>query len=86
MLKKPSHPGEILKLEFLEPLGLSEGALAKRLGVPRTRIGRLVKGVTSVTPDTAFRLARFFGFNATVLAEYANQPRHCECKHRCQQY
>lgn len=61
ILKKPSHPGEILKFELLEPLGLSEGALAKRLGVPRTRIERLVKGVTSVTPDTAFRLARFFG-------------------------
>ena len=61
MLKKPSHPGEILKFEFLEPLELSEGVLARRLGVPRTRIERLVKGTTSVTPDTAFRLARFFG-------------------------
>lgn len=61
ILKKPNHPGEILKFEFLEPLGLSEGGLARRLGVPRTRIERLVKGATSVTPDTAFRLARFFG-------------------------
>ncbi len=61
ILKKPSHPGEILKFEFLEPLRLSEGELAKRLDVPRTRIERLVKGATSITPDTAFRLARFFG-------------------------
>ncbi|MCY3852228.1 MAG: HigA family addiction module antitoxin [Gammaproteobacteria bacterium] len=61
ILKKPRHPGEILKFEFLEPLRLSGGALAKRLGVPRTRIERLVKGTTPVTPDTAFRLARFFG-------------------------
>ncbi|MCY4610209.1 MAG: HigA family addiction module antitoxin [Gammaproteobacteria bacterium] len=60
-LKRPNHPGEILKFEFLEPLGFSEGELAKRLGVPRTRVERLVKGVTSLTPDTAFRLARFFG-------------------------
>lgn len=60
LLKKPSHPGEILKFEFLEPLGLSEGALAKRLGVPCTRIERLVKGMTSVTPNMAFRLARLF--------------------------
>lgn len=58
LLKKPSHPGEILKFEFLEPLGLSEGALAKRLGVPCTRIERLVKGMTSVTPNMAFLLAR----------------------------
>ncbi len=61
ILKRPSHPGEILKSEFLGPLGLSGGALARCLGVPRTRIERLVKGTTSVTPDTAFRLARFFG-------------------------
>lgn len=61
LLKKPSHPGEILKLEFLEPLGLSEGGLAKHLGVPRTRVERLVKGATPITPDTAFRLAQFFG-------------------------
>ena len=56
-VKKPSHPGEILKFEFLEPFGFSEGELAKRLEVPRPRIERLVKGVTSITPDTAFRLA-----------------------------
>ena len=60
-LKRPSHPGEILRFEFLEPLGFSKGELARRLGVPRTRIERLVKGITSITPDTAFRLARFFG-------------------------
>ena len=61
LLKNPNHPGEILKLEFLDPLGITEGELARRLGVPRTRIERLVKGITSMTLDTAFRLARFFG-------------------------
>ncbi|WP_022730031.1 HigA family addiction module antitoxin [Fodinicurvata sediminis] len=56
----PVHPGEILREEYLVPLALSAGALAKRLGVPRTRIERLVKQETPVTPDTALRLARFF--------------------------
>ncbi|MGV0911651.1 HigA family addiction module antitoxin [Martelella sp. FOR1707] len=55
------HPGEILDEEFLKPLNMSAGALAKRLGVPRTRIERLVKGETSLTADTALRLSAFFG-------------------------
>jgi addiction module HigA family antidote len=57
----PIHPGEILREEFLAPLGLSAGALARRIHVPRTRIERLVAGQTAVTPDTALRLARIFG-------------------------
>jgi addiction module HigA family antidote len=57
----PIHPGEILREEYLKPLALSAGALAKRLGVPRTRIERLVAEETSVTIDTALRLGRFFG-------------------------
>ena len=60
-MTNPNHPGDILKHEFLAPLAMSEGQLAKRLGVPRTRIERLTKEVTGVTPDTAFRLAKFFG-------------------------
>jgi len=56
----PVHPGEILREEYLTPLDLSAGALAKRLGVPRTRIERLVKEETPITPDTALRLAKFF--------------------------
>lgn len=56
----PVHPGEILRDEFLEPLGLSAGALARLLNVPRTRIERLVAEQTSLTPDTALRLARYF--------------------------
>lgn len=57
----PIHPGEILREEFLAPLGLSAGALARKIHVPRTRIERLVAGQTAVTPDTALRLARIFG-------------------------
>jgi addiction module HigA family antidote len=57
----PVHPGEILREEYLVPLELSAGALAKKLNVPRTRIERLVTEQTAVTPDTALRLAKFFG-------------------------
>jgi addiction module HigA family antidote len=60
----PLHPGEILREEFLAPLHLSAGALARRLGVPRTRIERLVAERTALTPDTALRLARAFGTSA----------------------
>ena len=57
----PLHPGEILREEFLQPLGLKPYTVAKRLGVPRTRIERLAAERTPVTPDTALRLAKFFG-------------------------
>lgn len=61
VVKNPSHPGEVLKELYMEPIGLSTGQLAKRLGVPRTRIERLVRNDTAMTPDTAIRLARAFG-------------------------
>jgi antitoxin HigA-1 len=60
LLEAPLHPGEVLKELYLDPLGLSAIALAARLNVPRTRIERLIKGTTSITPDTALRLARAF--------------------------
>ena len=60
-MKNPSHPGEVLAELYLKPLDMSAITLAKRLNVPRTRIERLVKGETSLTVDTAMRLARFFG-------------------------
>lgn len=56
----PVHPGEILREEYLIPLGMSAGALAKHLNVPRTRIERLATEHTALTPDTALRLAKFF--------------------------
>ncbi len=61
ILANPVHPGEILKEEFLNPFGLSAGKLAKALNLPRTRIERLVSGARGVSPDTALRLARYFG-------------------------
>lgn len=64
LMTDPSHPGEILKHEFLEPLGISAIGLAKVIGVPRTRIERLVKEQTAVTPDTALRLSKALGTTA----------------------
>jgi len=61
MSRKPIHPGEILREEFLAPLQMSAGALAKHLRVPRTRIERVVNEQSPVTVDTAMRLAKFFG-------------------------
>ena len=58
---RPIHPGEYLREEYLVPLGMSPGALAKRLNLPRTRIERIVREEVALTPDTALRLARVFG-------------------------
>jgi addiction module HigA family antidote len=55
------HPGEILKAEFLEPLGLSSYRLAKELLVSVPRINDLVREKRSITADTAMRLSRYFG-------------------------
>jgi antitoxin HigA-1 len=60
----PIHPGEILRAEFMEPLGLTAGRLAKALGVPRTRIERLIAEKTALTVDSAMRLGRYFGTEA----------------------
>jgi addiction module HigA family antidote len=58
---EPIHPGEILREEFMVPLDLSIHALAMALRVPATRIGDIVRGRRAITPDTALRLARYFG-------------------------
>lgn len=55
-----TRPGEMLREEFLIPLGISQNALALKIRVPATRIGEIVKGKRAITPDTALRLARFF--------------------------
>lgn len=55
------HPGEILKHEFLEPMGITQYRLAKEIGVPQRRIGEIVAGNRAVTVDTGLRLSRFFG-------------------------
>jgi addiction module HigA family antidote len=58
------HPGEILREEYLVPLGLSANALALALSVPATRIHEIVKERRGITADTAERIARFFGGDA----------------------
>ena len=62
-LKWP-HPGEVLQEEWLAPMGLSQYALAKAIGVPPRRINEIVKGQRAITADTALRLAAFFGTDA----------------------
>ena len=61
---RPVHPGEVLREDYLEPLEMSVNALAKRLGVPASRINDIALERRGVTPDTAMRLARFFGGDA----------------------
>jgi addiction module HigA family antidote len=61
---RPVHSGEVLREEYLVPLGLSVNALAMALGVPATRIHEIVKERRGVTADTAQRLARYFGGDA----------------------
>ena len=58
------HPGIILKQRFLDPLGITPYRLAKSIGVHLTRVTRIIKGDRSITPDTAARLAQFFGVPA----------------------
>ncbi len=57
----PIHPGEILKEEFLDPLGLTPNHLAARIGVPSQRVYEILAGKRAVSLDTALRLAAFFG-------------------------
>ena len=57
----PIHPGEILMLEYLEPLEVTQHRLAVSIGVPPRRINEIVHGKRRITTDTALRLARYFG-------------------------
>jgi len=61
---RPVHPGEILREDYLKPIGMSASALAVALRVPATKISEIVRERRSVTPDTALRLARYFGGDA----------------------
>ncbi|BBD78778.1 HigA family addiction module antitoxin [Aerosticca soli] len=55
------HPGEILREEFLVPMGISQYRLAKAIDIPATRVGEIIAGRRGITADTGLRLARFFG-------------------------
>ena len=58
------HPGEILKLEFLEPLEITAYRLSKDIKIPQTRISEIIKGRRRITADTALRLSKYFGNSA----------------------
>lgn len=83
---RPVHPGEVLREDYLVPLGLSANALAKALAVPAPRVNDVVRERRGITADTAMRLARYFGGDARSwlnlqaaydlrLAEIANAKR-----------
>jgi antitoxin HigA-1 len=69
----PLHPGEVLREEFLVPLGLSAGALAKAMGVPRTRVERIVAESIGITADTALRLGKALGTSAQLWLNLQNR-------------
>jgi antitoxin HigA-1 len=62
--RPPTHPGEMLLTEFLEPMGLTQKQLADSLHVPYQRINEIVNGKRGITPSTALRLAKFFGVSS----------------------
>jgi len=64
--RPPTHPGEMLLEEFLNPMSLTQRALAQAIHVPYQRVNELVNGRRGVTPSTALRLARFFGVSADL--------------------
>jgi antitoxin HigA-1 len=61
MARLRTHPGEVLREEYLVPLGLSARALAKQLDVPPNRLTEIMRGTRDVSADTAIRLGRYFG-------------------------
>ena len=63
--REPTHPGEMLLEEFLNPMGLSQRDLADGIQVPYQRVNELINGRRGVTPATALRLAKFFGNTAS---------------------
>jgi antitoxin HigA-1 len=59
--RPPTHPGEMLVEEFMRPYGLTQVALAERIGVPFQRVNQIINRRRSITPDSALRLSRLFG-------------------------
>jgi antitoxin HigA-1 len=71
-LQPPVHPGEVLREDFMKPLGLSVNKLALDLHVPATRIGEIVNERRRITADTALRLGRYFKTNAEFWLNLQN--------------
>ena len=64
--RRPIHPGAVLFREFLDPMGMTQSELARRLGISFPRVNEIINGKRAVTPDTALRLARLFGTTAEL--------------------
>lgn len=80
-LRNP-HPGEILKLEFLNEIGLSQNKLAEAIGVPGNRIHAIVNGARDITADTDLRLCKFFGLSEGYFLRLQNAYDTMEAKRR----
>lgn len=70
---KPVHPGEILLEEFMKPLGISQYRLAKDISVPAIRISKIMRGLRSISANTALRLGRYFGTSAEFWLNLQNR-------------
>lgn len=81
LLKNP-HPGDILKHDFLEEIGMSQNALAKALGVPPNRIHAIIKGTRDITADTDLRLTKFFGLSEGFFLRLQNAYDMLEAKRK----
>lgn len=66
------HIGEVLQEEFLEPLGLSQNALANAINVPPNRINAIIRGLRSITADTDLRLTKYFGLSKGYFLRLQN--------------
>jgi len=70
---KPVHPGQVLKHDFLEPLGITAYRLSKETGITAQHIGRVIKGERGIGGDLALRLARYFGTSAQLWMNLQSQ-------------
>jgi addiction module HigA family antidote len=77
-----AHPGSVLREDFLGPMGITANQLALRARMPATRVGEILHERRAVSPDTALRLARFFGTSAEFWLNL--QAAHDLSKARCQ--
>ncbi len=79
--RTPTHPGEMLREEFLEPMGLNQRELADAIRVPYQRINEIVNGRRGVTASTALRLAKFFGMSAVFWMNPQLRWDLCQAQH-----
>jgi antitoxin HigA-1 len=81
MIRNP-HPGEILKAEFLDEIGMSQNQLAHSIGVPPNRIHAVVNGTRDITADTDLRLCKFFGLSEGYFLRLQNAYDTLDAKRR----